>query len=345
MSYRERQGLVPGSIDVGESQFVITQYDFDQETYSVTSPSLENIINDKYPSSEKIRILIFRNYMSETLLNTLRDNYDIHALTLEDIAHTDQRSKYESYANYDLCVINKFENKVKCQISLILTENNTILLFQEGNDIDSSTEKVLTRIAEKKGRIREKDSGYIAYAILDSIVDSYFLRLEEYETIIDILDEKIENEQSNETASSLFDLKREILHFKKNIWPLRECINSLRRNEKSFFFKDESNKLFFRDLQDHVYRITENTDAVRDSVYSLVEMHMNFIGMKMNEIMKILTMITTIFVPITFITSVYGMNFEGIRETHWKYGYELFWFVAIAISVFQYTFFKRRKWL
>jgi magnesium transporter len=145
-------------------------------------------------------------------------------------------------------------------------------------------------------------------------------------------------------VKELFDLKKEIIQVKKNTWPLRDMVSGIQRDENSLFNKDPKNSVYIRDLLDHVNYITESSDNLRDGVYSLVEMHTNFVGMRMNEIMRVLTVITTIFAPIMFIASIYGMNFD-IPELHLKYGYMLFWGVVAVLTLLQWRYYKKKRWI
>lgn len=292
-------------------------------------------------NSESVSLFIIYNFRNNNLLNAVRNKWGIHSLTLEDIVNGKQRCKYENFDNYETCTLQKYAQGEKTQVTLILTGDIVLVFAQE---IDNVIEKILNRIFSSKGRIRERDSGYCAYAIMDSIVDTYFEELEIMEEKMDTIDEKIETNNRN-ISKEIFEIKRRVLDFKKVTLPLREMINSLFRNEDSLFFRDQRSKLFLRDLQDHILRITEGTEALKDSAYSLLEMHTNAVGLRMNEIMKILTLITTIFTPIMFIASVYGMNFKPIPETELPFGYGIFWGFTILLTILQFYFFKRKKWL
>ena len=343
----ERQGIVPGTVITTDNHPIIRCFDYDSENVSEKELRLVEIPDLLAPKG--VRVLMFNNYRNADLLSILKVKYNIHSLSAEDISHTEQRSKYDSYDSYELCIINKYvrEDRIttKKQISIVLT-SDTVLLFVEGHEQEPNIEFVLKRIREKKGRIRERDAGYAAYAFLDSVVDSYLVLLEEIEGEMEQLDSKISMELNNpNVVKEVFALKKVVLNLKKNTWPLREMINSIIRDEKSKFYNDEKNRPFLRDLQDHVMHFTESVDGLRDSMYSLVEMHTNFMGMKMNEIMKVLTVITTIFAPVMFLASIYGMNFDGIPELHVPHGYILFWGVVVISSVSQFIYFRKKGWI
>ena len=292
-----------------------------------------------HSSSDNVSLFIINNFRNNDLLNAVRAKWGIHSLTLEDIVNGKQRCKYENFDKYETCTLQKYAYGEKSQITLILTGNIVLVFAQE---IDNVIEKILNRISLSSCRIRERDSGYCVYAIMDSIVDTYFEELEILEVKMDILDERIETKDRN-ISKDIFEIKRRVLDFKKVTLPLREMTNSLLRNDDSFFFRDQRTKLFLRDLQDHILRITEGADSLRENAYSLLEMHNNEVGLRMNEIMKILTLITTIFTPIMFMASVYGMNIFN-PETEVFNGFPIFWGFAILLSIVQIFFFKRKKW-
>lgn len=358
---RNTIGNIPGTINAGNADYAITEVLYGEKDHTFNQITIDDLCKPYLPEKTgKKRLVIIQDYKNTELLQKIRATFNIHSLTMEDIVNTDQRCKYESYDNYDFIVINKFERNSKelkkKQISIIVMIDIVFLFIDESCDnllkigaysgyVDEHIDDVLWRISEIKGRVCERDLGYLAYAFMDVIVDSYFEVIEDIEKDISKLDDSIENLDEKELLKRIFSLKREVIAFKKNTWPLREMINGLLRNEKSFIQTDERNVVFLRDLQDHIHRITETADALRDNVYSLVEIHMNLVSVRMNEVMKVLTVITTIFVPITFLTSVYGMNFDYIPELHVPHAYALFWLLVSGISVGLWTFFKGKKWL
>lgn len=346
---------IPGTFDGYSQNYKIQIFDIfkEKETLEKTiyCDNILNIYNENIldiPLEEK-RLVVFSGYKNTELLSYLKTFYKLHGLTLEDIVNTHQRSKYESYDNYDCCIINKGE-VLNGQVSIIIMEK-IVLLFLEVEHEKCIWELINERIRENKGRIKEKDTGYMAYTILDTILDANFLYLKTLENEIEILDDKIENDsktpkiENKNLAVQIHTLKRKILTFKKSTWPLREMINGIIRDDNSMFIRTDKNILYLRDLQDHITRLTENIDGLRDTAYSLVEMYMNVVSLRMNEVMKVLTVITTIFVPITFLTSVYGMNFENIPEIHIKYGYQTFWIIILCMIGIMYKYFKRKNWL
>lgn len=184
---------------------------------------------------------------------------------------------------------------------------------------------------------------YLVYALVDSIVDSYFNVLEVEESKMEAIDDELLSNPSKNTVERLHAIKKEMLYLKKTIWPVREMIGSIERNGSNLIESDI--KIYIRDVYDHSMRIIETLEALRDMVSGMMELYLSNASMKLNEVMKVLTIISTIFIPITFITSVYGMNFEGIEEIHFKHGYAGVWTVMITISLSLLYYFRKKKWL
>jgi magnesium transporter len=351
-TWRERQAVSPGTeVTDPAADPRITCIEYKHDVVVETEPALEEFLGmDPVVPAERVRVVVVYDYRKAELLEHLKTAYKMHSLSVEDISHTEQRSKYDSYDEYELCIINRYvrgEGKTaKRQVSVVLTKEGAVMVFVEGKEPEENISAVLDRIRNKKGRIRDREAGYAAYAFVDALLDTYFVMLEELEEEMERLDARITAEQqSQDIVKELFDLKKETLHLKRNTWPLRELVNSIQRDDNSLFLTDKRNELFIRDLQDHIYHITESADNLRDSAYSLVEMHTNFTGMRMNEIMKVLTIITTVFAPIMFLSSIYGMNFEGIWELHMPHGYAIFWLIVLALTLVQVWYFRRKKWL
>jgi len=345
-------GNIPGTYDVGSSDYSVNLYTYDEFKSEQRAFPSEIFKINKFnkvwdlviKEDNKKHLIVIDNYFDTELLDTLKGKLELHSLSLEDIVNTNQRCKYDSYDTYDLFTMSKYEKENKVQISILILDK-AVIVFNPSYNGDSSIALIVSRILFRKGRICDRDLGYTAYTILDSLVDTYFVKLEELENEGDQLDQDIENGSSEEIARKIFNLKRRVLEFKKTTWPLREMANSMIRNEDSFLLNDPRNINYYRDLQDHVLRITENADALRDTVYSLVEMQMNTTSMRMNEIMKVLTILTAIFTPSMFLASIYGMNFDWIPEIHFQYGYIVFWTVIGIVTAIQIYLLKKKKWL
>ncbi len=271
--------------------------------------------------------------------------FNIHYLTLEDIVNVDQRPKFEDYDNYNVAFLKLlyYENNILKteQLSIILTEKY-IITFQEieGGDPFNA---IRERLRQSKGRVRKSGADYLAYALIDAVVDSYFIILDKIENHIELFEKQIQEEPSPELLKKLHHSRRELLFMRKSVTPMRELILLMSRDDDRFF--KPSTQIYMRDLLDHHVRITESIDNYREIISEMVESYLSTTSYKMNEVMKVLTVISTFFIPLTFIVGVYGMNFDNMPELHSKYGYYIVLIVMAITVLFLFTYFRRKKWL
>ena len=215
-----------------------------------------------------------------------------------------------------------------------------VLTFQEreGDVFDG----VRDRLKRSNGRIRQRGPDYLAYALIDSIVDSYFHILEKVGDHLAQLEDDLINNPDQNILAKVHHYKRELMLLRKSVWPLRDVISEL-LNEDSAFIQ-EGTQVFLRDLYDHTVQVLDTVEVFRDTVIGLQDLYMSAVGNRMNEIMKVLTIIASIFIPLTFIAGIYGMNFEYIPELKWRWGYPAVWLVMLAAVVGMLAYFKRKKW-
>ena len=280
------------------------------------------------------------------LIRKIGECQGFHPLMLEDIVNTDQRPKLEDYDDYLYIVVKMLNSNEKGetateQISLVVGPN-FVISFQEGLDGDSF-EPVRERIRGGKGKIRSMGADYLAYALLDAVVDGYFGVLERLGERIEELEEEVVAAPSPDTVRSIHGLKREMILLRKALWPLREVIGALERRESPLI--SEPITIYLRDVYDHTIQAIDAVEAYRDILSGLLDVYLSSISNRLNEIMKFLTIIGTIFLPLTFIVGLYGMNFQNMPELHWRYGYQACLFVMLAIAVVMLFYFKRKKWL
>ncbi|HAS16703.1 MAG TPA: magnesium and cobalt transport protein CorA [Nitrospiraceae bacterium] len=280
------------------------------------------------------------------VLERLGESYGFHTLILEDILNTDQRPKMEDHGEYIYVVLkmlnsDKNNSVVIEQISLLLGKNFVISL-QEGLEGDVFN-PVRERIRSGKGRIRKMGSDYLAYALLDSIVDNYFIVLEKLGEKIEVLEEELITNPKRETLHAIHNLKREMIFLRKSVWPLREVISGLERGESSLISK--STQIFLRDLYDHTIQVIDTVEAFRDMLSGMLDIYLSSVSNKMNEVMKVLTIIATIFIPLTFIAGVYGMNFRNMPEIEWQWGYPLSLLIMGGVAVIMLVFFRKKRWI
>lgn len=273
--------------------------------------------------------------------------YNLHPLLMEDIVDTEQRPKADFYENNIFAVVkmlsyDKLGKQVELeQVSLILGESY-VLCFQEDKEGDVF-DPIRERLRKKQnGKLRNSDASYLFYILLDTIVDNYFIVLEQISEDLERLEEEIINlDISKDPTKKLYSQKRQLLKLRKNIRPMREIVAQLVREEAKFL---NTTDFYLRDLYDHIVQVIDNTDAYIDTTSNLLDTYHTILGSKTNDVMKVLTILSTIFMPLTFIVGVYGMNVE-MPETHFKYAYIVIWIIMVAVALLTFYYFKRKKWL
>jgi magnesium transporter len=345
----EKIGLPPGSlIFVGEQKtetVVLTVSNYDKDHFDEKqAASIDDCM--AYRSLPSITWIHVRGLHNPDFIESLGQCYGIHQLFLEDILNTDQRPKMEELEEGLFIVIKAFtledgdENTSAEQISFILGRNYVISLQEGDADI---FDPVRSRLRSARGRIRSLGSDYLLYALMDTVVDHYFSVLEGLGERIEALEEELLTDHAQETLPRMHRLRRELLFLKKMVWPLREVISAMQRSETGLI--QQTTQFYIRDLYDHVIQVVDTLENYRELASGLLEIYLSSVSYRMNEVMKVLTIIATIFIPITFIVGVYGMNFEIIPELKWKWGYAMVWGVMIAVIVVMLGYFRKKKWL
>lgn len=344
-----KTGLAPGTVVyVGKKatkDLFIDVFDYNKDY--LDEKKLKNIEEAfTYENKETITWINVNGLNHVKEIEKLGKDFELHPLILEDITNTQQRPKLEEHEEYIFVVLKmlyfdknqnlKFEN-----ISFI-QGSNYLLSFQEsdGDVFDA----VRDRLRNSKGRVRSNGADYLLYALMDAIVDNYFNLMETMGDKIEELEENLFSEKPNkDLIHEIHVLKREILKIRRVVYPLREVVNQIDKVDPSLI--TEKTQLYLRDLYDHVIQVSESIDIQRELIWSLMDMHMTTISNRMNEVMKVLTIMATIFIPLTFIAGIYGMNFENIPELKFKYGYFVLWGVMVVIFLAMLYYFKRKEWL
>ncbi len=272
--------------------------------------------------------------------------FGIHPLTLEDILQTGQRPKIEDFESYLFLVLRTLEveqetgNAVEEQLSVVIG-SNYVLTFQEkpGDMFDTVRE----RIKSSGTALRKRGADYLAYTLIDAVVDNYFGVLEQLEERIELLDQELFTTSGKETFQSIYALKKEVILLRKSVWPLREIINSISRDHYKVI-DDEATWRFFRDVYDNVILIIETIETYRDIVIGMYDTWLAIVNNRMNEIMKVLTTIATIFMPLSFLAGVYGMNFRFMPGLEWQWGFYALLGVMVLIFMGMMVYFRTRKW-
>ena len=276
----------------------------------------------------------------EAIIEQIGDIFNIHRLSLEDILNTGQRPKLDETPEYIFSVLKMFSDKEDEQISFILTEN-ALLTFQErpGDVFDF----VRKRIREGKGYVRKRNSGYLMYALYDAIIDEYFAVLENIGDRMEQLEDSMLENPDDNTLRQLHTIRRDLTYIRRSIYPAREVVSRFAKLEAPFITPDIH--IFISDLHDHSIQVIETIEVLRDMSSGLLDLYMNSLSNRMNNVMKVLTIIATIFIPLTFIAGVYGMNFEYMPELGWPWAYFAVMGFMALVALGMLYFFKRKKWL
>ncbi|AKB47739.1 Magnesium and cobalt transport protein CorA [Methanosarcina sp. Kolksee] len=279
------------------------------------------------------------------IIEKLGGYFNIHPLTLEDVLNTRQRPKTEDYDSYIYSVLKMILLDTKKEITVdqvsIIIGSNYILSFQErkGDVFDPVRE----RFENLASRLRKSGVDYLAYNLIDAVVDNYFVILEHFGDEIEYLEEELVTQPRPETLKTIQKYKRDMITLRKSVWPLRELINGLQRVESDLI--KETTRIYLRDIYDHTIQVVDTVEDFRDILSSMVDVYLSSLSYRMNEVMKVLTVIATIFIPLTFIAGVYGMNFEYMPELKWRWGYPTVMFGMILLAVSMFVYFKKRKWV
>ena len=344
-----KTGLAPGTVVyVGKKatkDLFIDVFDYNKDY--LDENKLQNIEEAfTYENKETITWINVNGLNHVKEIEKLGKDFELHPLILEDITNTQQRPKLEEHEEYIFVVLKMLyfdkDQNLKFENISFIQGSNYLLSFQEadGDVFDA----VRDRLRNSKGRVRGNGADYLLYALMDAIVDNYFNLMETMGEKIEELEENLFSEKPNkDLIHEIHGLKREILKIRRAVYPLREVVNQIDKVDPTLI--TEKTQLYIRDLYDHVIQVSESIDIQRELIWSLMDMHMTTISNRMNEVMKVLTIMATIFIPLTFIAGIYGMNFENIPELKFKYGYFVLWGVMIVIFLAMLYYFKRKEWL
>lgn len=280
------------------------------------------------------------------IVGDIGKTFGLHDLILEDITNTLHRPStevYDAYVFLTLKMMGISEDKdmiISEQISLVLG-TNWVLSFQEKRgDI---FEPIRARLREESSRLRKYKTDYLFYRLIDSVVDNYFFVMEHISEKIELLEEKVFSEENIDLQREIQELRKELINVRKSVVPLREAINTIIRDENDFI--EGTTSRYFKDVHDHIIQVLDMSESQRDILSGLMDLYMSGISNRMNQVMKVLTIISTIFIPMTFIAGIYGMNFEYMPELQWRYGYFFIWGIMFLVFIVMLIFFKRNKWL
>ncbi len=347
-TFSQKAGLPPGSLvhvgdtTAGEIKIKGVRYT-KTEFEEITDPDNDALLRLK--EKEGIIWLQVDGVHQPEKISAIGEFFSLHTLTQEDILNTGQRPKMEEFDNYLFLVgkILSFDEATAVvqekHFCLVLMENVILSFHEAGANIFATVEN---RLQKSNGKIRQKSADFLAYTLFDAMVDNYFLVLETIGAQIEELEEEILTEPCRESLEWLHFLKRELTILRKSVWPLRDVINSLLRSDSDLIL--ENTRKYFMDVYDHTIQVIETLEAFRDVTASLYDMYLSGISNRMNEVMKILTVIATIFIPLTFVVGIYGMNFHYMPELTWKWGYFGTLAIMSILGIGMAIYFKKKDW-
>jgi magnesium transporter len=280
------------------------------------------------------------------ILKTIGANFGLHPLVVEDIGNTTQRPKLEGFDGYyflaaKMITYDASSSKLKSEhISIVFGQGFVVLFLEDPDDLFAP---IRQRLEAGKGRIRGSGSDYLAYALVDAVVDYYFNVLEELGERVERLEDEVVVNPTANTLRTIHDVKRELIALRRSIWPMREVVNAMIRDESPLISSDV--KIYLRDLYDHTVHVIDSVETMRDIITGTLDVYLSSVSNRLNQVMKVLTVMSSIFIPLTFIVGVYGMNFHVMPELEWRWGYPAVWLFMIGLTVVLLTLFKRKKWM
>jgi magnesium transporter len=344
-----KAGLPPGTlVHVGERKVEaarITVIDYDETNFQ--EKQVETI-EECFPfkTTPTVTWINIDGLHQVDIIEKIGTQFELHPLILEDILHTGQRPKLEDFDSYIYIVLKMLsysdrKQKVETeQVSLVLGPNFVISFQESAGDV---FDQVRDRIRNAKGRIRKMGSDYLVYSLIDAVVDNYFLILEKLGERIEFMEEELVAGPTEKTLRQIHSLKREMISLRKSVWPLREAVSALERSESPLIGK--STHIYLRDAYDHTVQVIDTVETFRDMVSGMLDIYLSSISNRMNAVMKVLTIIATLFIPLTFIAGIYGMNFKYMPELEWHWGYPLILLVMGVAAVIMLVYFRRKRWL
>lgn len=344
----KKVGLPPGTLTyVGNkkaNKTKITVIDYTEDSF------LENEYNNikdcfHLRDSKSISWINIDGLYDIEIIEQLGHHFNLHPLLLEDVLNTKHRPKTEEFDDYIFLTLKMLEidknqkSIINEQVSFILGKTWVISFQEQQGDIFNS---IRERLKLSMGNIRKLGADYLLYRLLDTVVDNYFFVTEHFNVGIDQLEDQVLKSPQENTLHKIQKLKKELITIRKAVSPLREAVSLLEKDNKLF---KQGTKRYLRDVYEHIIQVNDSIEHLRDVLSTLTDLYHTGVSNKMNEVMKVLTIIATIFIPLTFIAGIYGMNFEIIPELKWKYGYAGVWGLMILIFIVMIIFFKRKKWL
>jgi len=333
------------------AQTRVTVIDYDETS---VREFVASSVDECFPFKDKTSVTWINvdGLRDEQIINAIGKCFQFHPLLIEDIVDVEQRPKIEDFGNYVFVVLKMLtydekERSVKIEHVAIIVGHNFVLSFQE--DVGDVFDHIRQVIRDGKGKTRKNGADYLLYKLIDAIIDNYFVILERLGEEIEDLEGEVVVNPTPKTLQEIHRLKREMIFLRKSVWPLREVVASLEKGESPVIKR--STGIYFRDVYDHTIQVMDTVETYRDMTSGMLDIYLSSISNKLNEVMKVLTIISTIFIPLTFIAGLYGMNFNtqaspyNMPELHWYWGYPAIILVMTAVVVLMLIYFKKRRWM
>ncbi|MFC1541399.1 magnesium/cobalt transporter CorA [Candidatus Latescibacterota bacterium] len=346
-----KTGQAPGTLThVGEkkveqARITMTLMDYDESDFEeIEIKKIEECLS--FRDKQTVTWINVYGVHDPVLIEKVGKFFDIHPLTLEDILNTGHRPKNEDFEKYLYIVLKMLfwepeENDIRSeQVSFVIGKNYVISFQEKKGDV---FDPVRNRIRKSNSKIRQRGSDFLVYALIDAVIDNYYIILEKINEKIESLEEELVSNPTSITLQSIHELKRETLYLRKTISPMRELIRSLERGDSALIH--ESTYVFLRDLYDHTIQIFETVETLRDMISGMLDIYLSSISNRMNEVMKTLTIFAAIFIPLTFVAGIYGMNFEFMPELKLRWAYPALLTFMFAVGVSLFVYFKKKNWL
>jgi magnesium transporter len=342
-------GLAPGTVvHVGEKKVDkvrITIIDYDEaQCEEKEAEQIEDCF--AFKETPSVTWINIDGLHQPEVVEKIGERFGLHPLIQEDIVNTGQRPKMEDMEDYlfvalKMLYYDEKEDEVRAeQVSLILGANVVITFQERQGDVFNA---IRERIRKGKGIVRKRGADYLAYALIDAVVDHYFLILERFSEMLEDMEGKVIADPTAETLQTIHSMKREMIFLRKSVWPLREAISGLERGQSALIKK--KTHIYLRDVYDHTIQVIDTVESLRDMVSGMLDTYLSSMSNRMNEVMKVLTIFASIFIPLTFIAGIYGMNFQHMPELLWRGGYFIVLTVMGAVGLSMMVYFRKKKWL
>ena len=347
--HSKKAGLPPGSyVHVGvkkSEQITIQVFSYNavgitEQTYSKAGDAL-NAVDRAY-----VNWINVSGLAQTEVIREIGEHFGLHPLTIEDVLNTGQRPRIEDHEGYLFITLkmlypDKSGRKIIYeQVSLIMTDCCVITFQESARDV---FDPIRERIRMAKGRIRGQGADYLAYCLIDAIVDNYYVVLEKMGEHIELIEDRVTDSRSGDLLRDIHDIKREMLFLRRSIWPLRDVIGFLARGDSSLI--SDGTAIYFRDVYDHTIQVVDTTELFRDMISGMLDTYLTSLSNRMNEVMKVLTVFASIFIPLTFIVGIYGMNFEYMPELGWHWAYPALWVVMSVVVISMALYFRKKRWI